>query len=46
MLAPAFDRFAPIGGDPVLLRVALGADVACLNASIDEMTTGFGTIEG
>ena len=45
-LAPVFERFTVVGGDPALLRIALGVDVAYIRASIDEMTSTFGSIAG
>jgi protein-tyrosine phosphatase len=45
-LAPYFDRFRAAGGDPQLLTPLLGVDRAYLDASLDEMRSRFGTIEG
>jgi protein-tyrosine phosphatase len=43
---PMYDTFAKAGGDPDLLRPALGVDASYLEAAFDEMTTRFGSIEG
>jgi len=45
-MAPVFERFQGLGGDPDLLRIALGVDVAYIRASIDEIITKYQTIEG
>ena len=43
-LAPVFEGFEAAGGDPALLRVVLGVDVAYLRASIDQVRLVFGSI--
>jgi protein-tyrosine phosphatase len=42
---PMYDAFAAAGGDPDLLRPALGVDAAYLDTAFEEMASRFGTIE-
>ena len=43
---PFYDEFAAAGGDPDLLRPALGVDEAYLHTAFEEMESHFGSIEG
>lgn len=43
---PMYDAFAAAGGDPDLLRPALGVDRTYLEAAFEEMQTRFGSLEG
>lgn len=45
-IQPIFDGFAAAGGDPDLLRPVLGVKPEYLRASLKEMRTRFGGIEG
>jgi len=42
---PMYDEFAAAGGDPDLLRPALGVEPAYLHAAFEEMDARFGSIE-
>lgn len=42
---PMYDEFATAGGDPELLRPALGVDAAYLATAFEEMAARFGSIE-
>lgn len=42
---PLYDQFEAAGGDPAVLRPALGVDEAYLQTAFDEMASRFGTIE-
>ncbi len=42
---PMYDEFQAAGGDPELLRPALGVEVEYLQTAFDEMASRFGTIE-
>lgn len=45
MFEPLFARFRDVGGDPDLLRPLLGVQRKYLEASLDEVTNRYGTIE-
>ncbi|MFT3900837.1 MAG: tyrosine-protein phosphatase [Gordonia sp. (in: high G+C Gram-positive bacteria)] len=44
-LAPVFDKFAAVGGDPALLRPLLGVEARYLDAAFAEMEKTHGTLE-
>ena len=43
---PLIDRFVAAGGDADLIAPVLGVRAAYLDASLDELTKGFGSVEG
>lgn len=45
-LTPVFEHFRSAGGDPHLLEPVLGVAPEYLQASMDEMSQRFGSIEG